>query len=361
MKRLPQCLVSTLISIALLQSGCSTTVKPAEDVAPMSITVMTFNVQNLFDNSDDPGKDDKAYLPLDAKQNAPHIAACNEIEVQSWRKECLSLDWSDAAIDHKLSVLANTIRQVNGGFGPDIVALQEVENIAILERLRVEHLGSSAYQPAILVEGDDARGIDVAFLSRLPLLRPATLHALRLPGHPERERDTRGVLQADFELPDGSILTGFSVHFPAPFHPTDMRVAAYDHLARLVQSLPKNHHVFAAGDFNTTSAEDRETQLLDQWARKHWTLAHDIGCRACKGTYYYARDDDWSFLDMILFREARGGNTTARIRADSVRIANRNPAQVSPERTPERYRWAQRKGVSDHWPMIVTIEFDQKQ
>jgi len=361
MNRLPQCLVPALISIALLQSGCSTTVKPAEDAAPVSITVMTFNVQNLFDNSDDPGKDDKAYLPLDAKQNASHIAACDEIEVQSWQKECLSLDWSDAAIDHKLTVLANTIRQVNGGFGPDIIALQEVENVAILERLRVEHLGSSAYQPAILVEGDDARGIDVAFLSRLPLLRPATLHALRLPEHPEREGDTRGVLQADFQLPNGSVLTGFSVHFPAPFHPTDMRVAAYDHLARLVQSLPQDHHAFAAGDFNTTSAEDRETRLLDLWARTHWTLAHDTGCNACKGTYYYARDDDWSFLDMILFREARGGNTTAQIRADSVRIANRNPAQVSPERTPERYRWAQRKGVSDHWPMIVTIEFDQKQ
>jgi hypothetical protein len=43
------------------------------------VTVMSFNVQNLFDNVDDPGKDDKAYLPLAAKQNESHIAACNEI------------------------------------------------------------------------------------------------------------------------------------------------------------------------------------------------------------------------------------------------------------------------------------------
>ena len=50
---------------------------------------MTFNVQNLFDNVDDAGKDDKAYLPIGAKQNDAHIRECNEIEVASWRDECL--------------------------------------------------------------------------------------------------------------------------------------------------------------------------------------------------------------------------------------------------------------------------------
>jgi hypothetical protein len=31
-----------------------------------SFTIMTFNAQNLFDTKDDEGKDDKAYLPLEA-------------------------------------------------------------------------------------------------------------------------------------------------------------------------------------------------------------------------------------------------------------------------------------------------------
>jgi len=341
--------------------GCAGIAEPETKSEPLSVTVMTFNVENLFDNEDDPGKDDKAYLPLAAKHSESHIAACNEIEVDRWRDECLSLDWSDAALEFKLRALASTIRQIDSGSGPDIIALQEVENLGVLERLRTEHLTSSGYLPAILIEGADARGIDVAFLSRLPLLQPPTLHPLDLSGFPDRARDTRGVLQADFVLPDGSILTGFSVHFPAPFHPTEMRVAAYGHLTQLLQSLPDDHHAFAAGDFNTTSREDREMGMLDTWARPHWTVAHDLGCKACKGTQYYARDDSWSFLDMILFRAARGANTTAQIRADSVRIANRNPAQVTPQRTPERFNWAGRKGVSDHWPMVTTIEFDQKQ
>jgi len=355
----------TALATLLLVNGCTTvseqgTSEKAADV-PVAVTVMTFNVQNLFDNNDDDGKDDKAYLPIEAKQKQSHVGACNEISVASWRAECLELDWSDAAVDHKLNVVADTIRQVDDGLGADIIALQEVENVSILERLRTEHLANLRYLPAILVEGTDLRGIDVAFLSRVPLVKPPVLHPLTLSQFPDREGDTRGVLQADFQLPDGSIVTGFSVHFPAPFHPTGMRVAAYEHLNRLRDALPDGNHAFAAGDFNTTSSEDAEKKLLDKYARPHWTLAHDIGCDACKGTHHYARDDNWSFLDMILFAEASGGNTTARIRAESVQIANRNPAQVSRFGTPERHHSASRSGVSDHWPMIATIELTQKQ
>lgn len=355
----------TTLPIVLLLASCASDVarkaEPDTAIVPLTVTVMTFNVQNLFDNVDDPGKDDKAYLPFEAKQSDEHIDACNEIEVASWRDECLNLDWSLAAIEHKLTVLADTIRQVNGGRGADIIALQEVENAAILEQLRSEHLAALGYAAPILVEGTDLRGIDVAFLSRFPLADTPTLHPLALSEFPDREGDTRGVLQADFQLADGSILTGFSVHFPAPFHPTEMRIAAYEHLNELLQALPSTHIAFAAGDFNTTSGEDREKNLLDRYARPHWTVAHDVGCGHCKGTHYYARDDNWSFLDMILLAKTSGKNTTVRIRAGSVEIANQNPAQVSGNGTPERYRSAQRTGVSDHWPMVVTFELTQKQ
>lgn len=337
-------------------------VSPGAPAKPdAAVTVMSFNVQNLFDNNDDPGKDDKAYLPLEQKNNDQHREACNEIEVESWRNECLHLNWDDEALDFKLGVLADTIRQVNGGRGADVIALQEVENVAVLERLRTEFLADLGYLPAILVEGTDTRGIDVAFLSKLPLVGEPQLHPLLVPEFPDRQGDTRGVLQADFEMPDGSILTGFSVHFPAPFHPTGMREAAYKHLNELRDALPAKSHVFAAGDFNTTSTEDQREQMLDRLARPEWTLAHDVGCDDCKGSYFYGRDGTWSFLDMILFSPGRGENATARIRADSVAIANKNPAQVSADGTPQRFRSAERTGVSDHWPMIATIELTEKQ
>jgi len=349
--------LSLSLFFAALLAACATELPHATT----TVTVMTFNVENLFDNIDDPVKDDKAYLPLSAKQAAAHKSACDEIEVQRWRDECLDLDWNDDILDYKMRVVAETILQVNDGRGADIIALQEIENLLVLEKLRTGYLVDAGYLPAILIEGTDARGIDVAFLSRLPLAQPPRLHPLELPDFPERERDTRGVLQADFRLPDGSLLTGFSVHFPAPFHPTGMRVAAYRHLNGLLAALSGDQHAFAAGDFNTTRSEDDEKQMLDTWARPHWVLAHDIGCQDCNGTHYYARGDDWSFLDMIFFAAARGGKTTAAIRADSVQIANGNPAQVTSNGTPLRFDADRQQGVSDHWPMIATIELTQKQ
>jgi endonuclease/exonuclease/phosphatase family metal-dependent hydrolase len=348
-------LTAGILLTAVAVSACT------ESIPPPPVTVMAFNVQNVFDNIDAPGKDDKAYLPIGQKRAEAHIAECNTIPVESWRDECLNLDWSDEAIDHKLAVIAATIQQINDGRGPDIIALQEVENVDILERLRTGYLADSGYLPAVLLEGTDVRGIDVAFLTRLPLSGPPTLHALDLPDdYADRAGDTRGLLEATFELPDGSLLTGFSVHFPAPFHPKEMREFAYEHLKAVRGKVPPGHNIFAAGDFNTTSIENEREGMLERFVRPGWLVSNDY-CDNCVGTQYYARDDSWSFLDMILFSPGRGEKTTWQIRADSVRIANHNPEQVTKDGTPQRYSAVARRGVSDHWPVVATIELSQKQ
>lgn len=338
---------------------------PAPESAPSTsdVTIMTFNVENLFDNVDDPNKNDDTYLPLVAKRNEAHIAKCNTIDVERWRNECLELDWNDAVVDAKLRAVAGAIRQAGGG--PDIVALQEVENAAILERLRTEHLTDLGYVEAILIEGQDLRGIDVAFLSKLPVVGEPRLHPLSFDDFPDRQGDTRGVLEATFELPDGTLLTGFAAHFPAPFHPTEMRIATYEHLNALRDALPDNRHAFAAGDFNTTSREAAETGLLRRYAAPRWQLAHEVAlpedCSNCRGTQYYARDDSWSFLDMILWSPARGENATWQIRANSVRVANDFAEQLRGDATPRRFEPGSGRGVSDHWPLLIAIEPAVKQ
>ena len=347
-----------VLLVAACQASACSRPSPNPDEArahePETVTIMSFNVQNLFDNVDDPGKSDETFLPLSAKQTDAHKAECAKIAVKSWRDECLYLDWSDAAIDHKLTVLAETIQQIDDGRGPDIIAFEEVENAAILDRLSLDYLPDSDYGPSILIEGDDARGIDVGFLSRLPLTEAPILHPILFPDHPDRQGDTRGILEATFKLPDGSELTGFAVHFPAPFHPTDMRVRAYQALDQLRKGLPDDRYVFAAGDFNTTSTEDAREHLLDRYVRPVWIVSNDL-CAGCRGTYYYARDDNWSFLDMILFSPARGEKATWHMRAGSVRVANQFPAQVAPDGTPAHFDAAAGTGVSDHWPLVAEI------
>ena len=349
-----------LLALAACSHGVNEDdVTPQPQAGDTSLTIMTFNVENLFDNIDDPGKEDRTYLALADKQNEEHETACNRIEVDRWRKQCLDWDWSDDIIEKKLAVVAATILQVGNGRGPDIVALQEIENIGILERLREEYLAAADYMPGILIEGDDLRGIDVAFLTRLDLAGPPLLHRIDFSGVGEdRAYDTRGILEATFVRPDGTLMTGYSVHFPAPFHPTEMREAAYRRLNALRAGLPPDRDAFAAGDFNTTSAEDREKDMLARFARPYWTVTHEVGCRRCKGTSYYPPRDDWSFLDMILWSPAadRGKNATWELRADSVRIANAAPGQTRPNGTPWRFQMPAGNGASDHWPVVVSIE-----
>ena len=111
--------------------------------AAPTVSIMTFNVENLFDTIDDPGKDDDTFLPLAAKQTDTHRAGCAKIEVKRWRDQCLDWDWNEQILDRKLGVVADAILQVGEGHGADIVALQEVENLAILERLRTEYLAAA--------------------------------------------------------------------------------------------------------------------------------------------------------------------------------------------------------------------------
>jgi endonuclease/exonuclease/phosphatase family metal-dependent hydrolase len=317
---------------------------------------MAFNVENLFDNVDDPGKADQDFLPIEDKQNAAHRAGCMQVAVESWRNRCLTVDWNDEILARKLEAIANAILQVDDGRGPDIVALQEIENLGILERLRTEYLADAGYLPGILVEGWDSRGVDVAFLTRLRIQGQPRLHEIEFDAEfADRRGDTRGILQADFLMPDGSVLSGFSVHFPAPFHPTPMRISAYERLNELVNALPDGRAVFAAGDFNTTSSDDRDNQLLNRFARPYWTVSNDL-CVSCTGTAYYAVDDTWSYLDMILWKPCCGAHATWRLRENAVLIANETDQQRTPDGTPRRFELPEGTGVSDHWPVVLTIE-----
>ena len=96
-------------------------------------SAMTLNVDNLFDTLDDKNKDDKAYLPIEAKTSKNHIKSCNNIKVKSWKNECLFLDWDIETKNVKLKNLATSIISYDKS-GADIVALQEMKNIKILNQ-----------------------------------------------------------------------------------------------------------------------------------------------------------------------------------------------------------------------------------
>ncbi|MFA9491290.1 MAG: lamin tail domain-containing protein [Anaerolineales bacterium] len=104
---------------------------PPQTIEPGAFSVMTWNVENLFDILD------------------PHPS-----DPPRPRK---------AEYDLALTKVANTI-DVSGA--PTVVGLQEVENIGILEDLAENEILADYQYVPYLIEGTDSRGIDVGYLIR---------------------------------------------------------------------------------------------------------------------------------------------------------------------------------------------------
>lgn len=125
-----------LACAALLLAGCVPSLDPAGRTAAAPFRVVTWNVHDLFDEHDrtsSPGELDRVLTPSE--------------------------------VEGKLAAVGAVLARLDA----DAVVLQEVENLAILERLARGPLDGLGYG-AWLVEGFDPRGIDVALLSRIPVL-----------------------------------------------------------------------------------------------------------------------------------------------------------------------------------------------
>lgn len=70
----------------------------------------------------------------------------------------------------------------------DIVALEEIESLAVLKAFRDKYLKDLGYEYAELVESEDPRGIDNAVLSRYPIVKTEAYNDRKIGGkHPARD------------------------------------------------------------------------------------------------------------------------------------------------------------------------------
>ena len=347
------------LTLSFLLSGC---VSKKPDVFPIkgAISVMAFNVENLFDTLDDPGKRDETYIPR-SRKTPRMLAKCSGLAKSHWRQSCQYTDWTEKVLHRKMKRIADVIKQVKSGQGPEIVILPEVENKAVMETLREEYLSGLGYRESVLIEGPDLRGVDVAILTKLEVVGSQShrVELERAGGAIKKLRSpTRDIIQADLKLPDGRVLTVLGVHFPAPHNPTGARLQAIHRLNEIKRALPKGRLVIAGGDFNITSREENDKALYEKGLGDEWAISHELGCEKCKGTYYYHRDTSWSFLDALLFSKEMLPQSRGpwKVLVQSIRTPTQSLYQVSRYGTPARYREGKGKvGVSDHWPIAAEV------
>ena len=110
----------------------------------MSIRLATFNAENLF-----------------ARYN--FNKNYNPVSNDGFTINDLAFDIYD---ETDKEVTAQALREVNA----DVFALQEIESLPVLDAFNSRYLGSMKYRHRIVIDSFDPRKIDVAILSRFPII-----------------------------------------------------------------------------------------------------------------------------------------------------------------------------------------------
>ena len=79
-----------------------------------SVSIMTYNAENLFDTTHDEGKKDYTWLPLKVKQRSKEIQKyCASMRSEHYRRNCFELDWSEETLDAKIENLSKPPHERN--------------------------------------------------------------------------------------------------------------------------------------------------------------------------------------------------------------------------------------------------------
>jgi predicted extracellular nuclease len=196
-----------------------------------------WNVENLFAPEGHPGR-----IPWVAERMANDLKG-----------------WTEALYRAKLGQLAKVLVAMNGGVGPDILGVCEVEDRKVLEDLAATVDALVPGRSYGIVHADnskDQRGIDTAFL--FDTARYTVDPALIFNHFIIRRTGTRDITQATFRTTAGRDVVILCNHWPsrsggtvesAGFRATAGETLGYWH-ERIREELGANAAVIALGDFN---------------------------------------------------------------------------------------------------------------
>jgi hypothetical protein len=258
-----------------------------------SISIMSYNVENLFDTVHDIGKEDYTYLPKVIKDNSQSIQNyCKQLSKESYIKSCLELDWNNTILKKKFKNIAKVVRSYNFGQGPDILVLEEVENQNVLNLLFNVELRKLGYKYAKLLEGEDSRGIDNGIISKYPIIS-SKMHKINLTGVAKK---TRGILEVNIS-DNNKIISILANHWPSQGNPTKARLISARTLKKIANNLDSDL-IVAVGDFNTVPSRDIPnplTTIIEKSFIDSESVARRFGKTLNPGTHWFA--GHWGSLD----------------------------------------------------------------
>lgn len=332
--------ITGIIWILFIIVGLSSISLPSSDrkADGQGLRITSYNVQNLFDAEDDPRTRDEEFLPLKVKRQLDFQKSCGT----QARASCRYRNWTDAHWLEKVQRIALVLNQTPK-LRDEILILNEVENSKVIRAL-TDHYRAKDWKTLAWLPDLDPRGITSAVLSSLPQAQEPRLH------HHPQISFSRGILETQLNY-QKQVLVVFAFHFPSQLaSPRDRRLmlALLENLIRQRES--EGFIVIAGGDSNLSQQEQKEW-IQETSSPLASNLSHHWGRRKDKGTY--AWDGEWTFFDWIylspLWRQE------ASVRAH-FQVLNKHKLQKKPDGSPEGFTVPSKPGVSDHFPVSVTLK-----
>lgn len=313
-------------------------------------SVLFYNVENLFDTSDDSTKIDEEFTPGGARH------------------------WTYSKLNEKLLNISKVFLNASGWEPPQIIGLCEVENRFVLEKLLDDTPLKKIPYKIIHKESPDERGIDVAFLYNENYFYPLFYQFFPLEHEDRSVEETREILYVSGIVNDIDTLHFFVNHWPSRYGGLLETQSLRNLAARTLRSnynelqkKYKNPKVIILGDFNDQPLDESISGVLkavNEEVRFGLSAIVNLSegwMNEDTGTIKY--QSQWSVFDQImvsgsLLLEHTGLKTDASM-AKIVKLPflfeiDERYGGMKTYRTFAGYKY--NGGFSDHLPVLLKLE-----
>jgi len=331
--------LGALVILVIAISSCTSVRKTLRN----EYTVVSYNVENLFDTVDDPKIPDEEFLPTSEKK------------------------WDSERYQKKLNDLVRVITEINPKELPEIVGLVEVENRTVLEDLTLTGALKNQKYGIIHEESPDYRGIDVALIYRQDAFQEISHETLPVVFPDDPEFKTRDILHVTGKIRN-KIVHVFVNHWPSRIGGDEKtepkRVLAASVLKSKTDQIlaeDPSARIIIMGDMNDEPANKSLFETLgaespDSGARLVNLMMPDDAKGL--GTYFFS--GSWNMLDNLVVSDALIKGKRFQVvdkkgfifTNDWMIFTNKNG-----DKTPNRSYVGNKyvAGVSDHFPVYLKM------
>ena len=314
-----------------------------------SLVVMSWNLENFFDWTDDgTGESDAEFSARGARH------------------------WTRAKFRTKARAIGKTLYWGGGRALPDLVAVQEIENANVLRKLLEEEPLRKTDYEYVHFDSPDHRGIDVALLYRRSSLRLLSARPVRA-GAPDTLQ-TRDLLLVQLQDAAGRHWAVIVCHFPSKYGGGDTdwrREAVARRLRALTDSLAsagarepagplaaEGPRIIALGDFNDTP-DSPAFRMLTEGASPGRGLVNLAAPLARRGEGSIRFEGRWQLIDQAFVSPTLAPFCTLQILHPPFLTVHDNVhSGDKPLRTFSGPRYI--GGVSDHRPLRLVVRFPRR-